>query len=145
MSSSAKNPGKLWCKVNVCGQNYEVRLVDKEDTKDIDGCEGLTIHTKNMIYIKDNLASDRQDDTFIHEVFVHALLEASGASHVLREHLKISEEQWEHFEELLARLYSPALLSLLRTSNLIKLPEKPESVVREIGLKQKAAKRKKNK
>jgi len=134
------HPGTLWCKVDVCGQTYEIRLVKDEHTKDIDGCEGVTISSKNLILIKDDLAEDRLNDTLIHELFVHALLEASGTSHVLREHLRLSEEQWETFEELFARMYTPALLTMLKNAKWISIPTKP-NLQQDNAVKLKAAKR----
>lgn len=111
---------KLLKKIVICGQRYSIFSVKKGEVKGMGRAEGMTIVSKNVIYIKERLLKnpDRFMDTLIHEI-LHALFDASGLGFWLKEKYQFTEEGWFKFQEKVIRFQTPALLSTLASLGFI--------------------------
>ena len=123
-----KNP-VTWCRPSVCGQVYDVVIANPSNSpwfEDEDLPEEAITHTEaTTIAVRDTISDSRKEDCLIHEVVIHAIMEASGIGRILKEKYAFKDKEWDDFEEDLARLYSPAILSTLKTNGWLKLPKIP--------------------
>lgn len=116
----------LWCKPIVCGQTYDVLIGNKDNCPWFDGDEEASIHWETTtIVVRDDLSDSRKEDCLMHEVVIHAIMEASGIKTILKEKFQFTEKDWDRFEENLATLYAPAILSTLKANGWIKIPKIP--------------------
>lgn len=125
-------PGKkkpvTWCRPSVCGMSYEVVIANTSNSpwfEDKAPEEAVTHNEASTIAVRDDISDSRKEDCLIHEVLIHAIMEASGIGGVLKKKYAFKDKDWDDFEEDLARLYTPALLSTLKVNGWIKLPEIP--------------------
>lgn len=117
----------VWCKPLVSAQRYDVVIASHETCPHLDESdEAATAWEDTTIAIRESLSDERKIDCLAHELFVHALLEATGLGRHFREKLDLTEKQWDDFEEeCLARQFAPALLALLKTNGWLTLPKLP--------------------
>lgn len=116
---------KVWCEPLVGSQRYTVRLVPPESCPEIEGREACTIWESTEVLVRDDLSEERQHDCLAHEILGHALIDAIGLDHVLRDRLELHEDEWRDLDELLARVYVPAVLAVLKANGWINLPSLP--------------------
>lgn len=122
----AKRKPVVWCRPLVCGQRYDVILASSETCPHLEGRdEASTVAEATTIAIRQDLSDERKEDCLAHELFVHALLEATGVGRLLRLKYGMTEEVWEAFEEDMASTYAPALLATLKTNGWLTLPALP--------------------
>lgn len=123
----------VWCRPVICGQQYQVLIGNKDNCPDLShdpvtGAtdEACTAWETSTISVREDLGDGRKEDCLIHEVLVHAVIEASGMGRILADKHKLSSEQWEALEEDLALLWSPAVLATLKANGWLKLPKVPK-------------------
>lgn len=128
----AKRKPVVWCTPLVCAQRYNIVISNHQLSPNLEeGDEAATTWPDTEIVINESLSDERMQDCLAHELFVHALLEASGLKRTFRSKLGLTEKQWNDFEEeCLARAYAPALLAMLKTNGWLQLPKVPRSRVR---------------
>lgn len=124
----AKRKPVVWCTPLVGAQRYDVTISNHESSPHLDeGDEAACDWHSTTVVISDTLSDERKIDCLAHELFVHALLEATGLGRNFRSKLGITEKQWEVFEEeCLARQYAPALLAMLKANGWLQLPKLPQ-------------------
>jgi hypothetical protein len=100
-------------KVVLGGLEYDVEILDHRD-KRLEGNVGIVYHEKGKIYLSSALRGQAFLDTYVHEVFGHALLHATGVRHFLW-YLsgEVDPAAEAAVEETFVRLYSPALKNAL--------------------------------
>lgn len=122
----AKRKPVTWCRPLVCGQRYDVIVANAESCPHLEGRdEAVTVWESTTIAIREDLSDERKEDCLAHELFIHAVFEATGLSRMMRNKLGLTEKQWDAFEEDLAHSYAPALLATLKTNGWLKLPKLP--------------------
>lgn len=105
-------------KVDVCGISYQILAASpKELWKIAEGVdvEGYTDPSKAEIYMVSTVPDGRYNDTLLHEL-QHAIFEASGLSSQLQELLGLNDNAIHNLEEVIIRIYTPALHTTLRSA-----------------------------
>jgi len=116
---------RVWVRhFNVCGQRYAIKV---DPSYSGDKWEGACTWSENLIEILAQ-AEDRMHDALLHEI-VHALTDACGFKWTARQLMKLTAKQNKILDELICRLFAPALLGTLRDAGWLHLPRKPGSRV----------------
>lgn len=106
------------------GLRYRIVFVDSEGMKeevDDPETEGVTDIEGGRIVLHKRLLKNptRLRDTLVHEVIGHALWDACGIGHWLKERTKLRGKKWYRFQEIFIRWHTPALVATLKELGLI--------------------------
>lgn len=109
-------------RIRVADLEYEVRVVRRRDRLprgmgEFD--DGLTDFRRGKIYVRDWGSPSRVVGSLVHEM-VHAALDASGADQFLDGYAVSNKRDPSEVEEDFVRMISPALITALRSSGLLK-------------------------
>jgi hypothetical protein len=116
---------KLPKHVTICGLEYRIIFVGEKRMHKEAGAsetEGCVDDDKGVIYLAKTLKKNpsRLLDTILHEAAGHVLFDASGLGYWLKKQVRpASNKKWIVFQETLIRLYTPALITTLRSLGLL--------------------------
>ncbi len=116
---------KLPKTVDICGLAYTIVFVGPKRMRRESGateCEGCVDDDRGVIYLSKALKKNptRLVDTIIHEAVGHVVFDASGLGYWLKNQVRHrSNGKWILFQETFIRLYTPAIITTLRSLGLL--------------------------
>ncbi len=119
---------RKWCDSSICGRKVGVWLGHHSEVSVLETAEGAAHGPSGTIIIDGDLAVDGAEETLVHEE-LHLMFDYTGARHILRTELGITDEKWSVAEETIIRLLAPAILNSYRAMGRIKMPKRPKGRV----------------
>ncbi len=112
--------------IRVGSLEYRIVFVGDKKMRKVSGvteCEGYVDEDGGVIYLNKRLKRNptRLVDTLVHEAVGHIVFDACGIGYWMKSQVKTrSNQKWVEFQEALVRIYTPAIISTLRSLGFLK-------------------------